>query len=130
MLLFGVKECSRFVPLLGGDLPYLAGVPAGDEVSLFGGDDAHAGFFGDAAGGEIADCLWSAEDRKAEGQQNQRKVSEAVKSLNLTSEIAKQAGVSEQTARRHLNVLVDEGKVNVDDYGILDFNVGIQGGVL
>ena len=66
MLLFGVKECSRFAPLLGGDLPYLAGVPAGDEVPLFGGDDAHAGFFGDAAGGEVADCLWSAEDGESE----------------------------------------------------------------
>ena len=54
------------MPLLGGGLPDLAGVPAGDEVSLFGGDDAHAGFFGDAAGGEIADCLWSAEDRESE----------------------------------------------------------------
>ena len=54
------------MPLLGGDLPYFAGVPAGDEVSLFDGDDTHPGLLGDAAGGEVADCLWSAEDRKSE----------------------------------------------------------------
>ncbi len=54
------------MPFAGGDLPDLAGEPAGDEVSLFGGDDAHAGRLGDATGGDVADCLWSAEDRESQ----------------------------------------------------------------
>ena len=42
-----VEECSScFVPFFCGDLPYLAGLPAGDEVPLFDSDEAHAGFFG------------------------------------------------------------------------------------
>jgi hypothetical protein len=62
----GLKECSDLAPFVGGDLPNLAGVPAGDEVSLFGGDEPHASLLGDAAGGEVSDCFWSAEDREAE----------------------------------------------------------------
>ena len=54
------------MPFVGGDLPNLAGKSAGDEVSFFGGDEAHAGFFGDAAGGEIFDCLWGAHGFEAE----------------------------------------------------------------
>ena len=54
------------MPLVGGDLPDLAGLPAGDEVSLLDGDEAHAGFFGDAAGGEVAHGLWGAEDGETE----------------------------------------------------------------
>jgi len=65
--LFGIFEKrSGFVPFAGGDLPYLAGVPAGDEVSLFRGDDAHASLLGDAARGVIADRFRSAQDRKFE----------------------------------------------------------------
>lgn len=41
-------------------------MPAGDEVSLFGGDEPHASLFGDESRGEVSDCFWSAEDRKAE----------------------------------------------------------------
>jgi hypothetical protein len=65
-LLLYVKERSRFAPFAGGDLPNLTGEAAGDEVSLFGGDDPHAGLLGDAARGEISDGLWSAKDRETE----------------------------------------------------------------
>lgn len=54
------------MPLVGGDLPYLTGMPAGDEVSLFGRDEAHAGLFRDAAGGEVAHGLGRAEDWETE----------------------------------------------------------------
>lgn len=61
----GVKERPGVAPFVGSDLPYLAAVPAGDEVSLFGGDDPHAGLLGDAPRSEVSDCFWSAEDREA-----------------------------------------------------------------
>jgi hypothetical protein len=60
------KALPVFVPFVCGHLPYFGGQCAGDEVALFGGDDAHAGLLRDASGGEISDRLGGAKDGESE----------------------------------------------------------------
>jgi hypothetical protein len=49
----GLRESAllRGAPFLASDLPEFCGEASRDVVALFDGDDAHALFFGDAAGG-------------------------------------------------------------------------------
>src|SRR5882762_1857202 len=54
-------------PFFGGDFPDFGGEAAGDIVAVFGGDQAHALLFGDAAGGNIGDGFRGAQDGKVEG---------------------------------------------------------------
>ena len=53
-------------PFLGGDFPDFGREAAGDIVAVFGADQAHALFFGDAAGGGVADGFGCAQDGEIE----------------------------------------------------------------
>src|SRR3984893_1942003 len=54
-------------PFLGGDFPDFGGEAAGKVVAVFGGDQAHALLFGDAAGGDVGDGFGGAENGEVEG---------------------------------------------------------------
>jgi hypothetical protein len=49
-------------PFFGRNFPDFGGEAAGNVVAVFGGDQAHALFFGDAAGGDVGDGFGSAEN--------------------------------------------------------------------
>src|ERR1700730_13169958 len=67
---FSLKQIKELAfagaPLLRGDFPDFGGKAAGDVVAVFGGDQAHALFFGDATGGDVLNGFGSAQDREAE----------------------------------------------------------------
>src|ERR1700761_3618970 len=60
------EALARFAPFLSGQFPYFRRQAAGDVVALSGGDPAHAGLFGDAAGAQVGSGFGRAQDGEAE----------------------------------------------------------------